>query len=439
MDIINEVIIMSGKKDGREYSEEVREFARELLEKGDTYKVVKSELYKAHKVKPSDAWIREVKKEIEDSKESEGVSSTSSSERPTLDAILKGHLKKPKVERISQNFDLSHGRPQDLIQIMEIENVKNNVIKSVIYGMWGQDVMERLFGKATNAPDVVAPKKSTIDAEFDNIMHKDLQITKTKLLKKQLQQISSDETKSSDGLSQISQLMMLDKMTKEERKDSTGEIMGIVSAMKGLRDDTSQQILLSTIEAMREDSRMDREGRMQEKQQQFQRDSQLRDELDRERIDAVSREMQHLQEERQRSVSTAEDFGQRLMFWKDVIHKFNPEPKGVDVSERIEMKKIDLQDKALDTAVKVMDSRLMGMEKRFDKAVDVWLSMMERQQASQLQQIGGGRPHPRSPVRPPPRSTEEREQAYAQLDDEVLKVEKLKKIRKQLGTHGLKP
>ena len=235
----NEVMIMSESKGSKEYSEEVRELARELLEKGETYKNVKTELYKEHKVRPSDGWIRGIKKEIEDSMESEGVSTIASSERPTLDAILKGHLKKNKVERISQNFDLSHGRPQDLIQIMEIENVKLNVIKSVLYGMWGQDVMERHFGRQATDTEVVKPKKPTIDDEFENIMRKDLQITKTQLLKKQLEKIQTEESKAGDGgIGQLSQLMMLDKMTKDERKDSTGEIMNVVSAMKGLRDDT---------------------------------------------------------------------------------------------------------------------------------------------------------------------------------------------------------
>ena len=93
----------------------------------------------------------------------------------------------------------------------------------------------------------------------------------------------------------------------------------------------------------------------------------------------------------------------------------------------------------MDTAVKLVDSRLNTIENTIDKAFNTWLNMVERQQERNLESQGFGTPHPRAapqsgqtPLAPPPRSEEQRNQAYKEISASSAKLEELRKIRMEL-------
>lgn len=431
---------------GKAYPQEARELVKELSAKKSTYDEIRAELRNQFKINPSDGWIAQCIKEGEEPIPSVDVDLESSKVRPTLQEVLKDYFKKGKATRIEQTFELSHGKPEDLMKILDIENVKLNYMKAIIFRLHGQSVMESLFGTGSADGKGVTPAKTgkSIDEEYEDVMKRELQSSKLRLLRKQIDKMSEDEGKGTGGMDQLSQIMMLDKMSRQDRTNSAGDIMGVVTAMKGMQDNTGQQVLLQTIQSIRDENRNLEELRIKERDLQYQRELDMRRALDNERGDALRREFGRLKEEQERAVSTPEDFASRLMYWREVGDKLSPQQKLTgDFQKDVEIKKLDLQDKALSKGVGIVDTRMTSIENKLDKFFDAWLNMMDRQQQVQLQRQGFGQPHPRAlntqaPLAPPPRTEDEREEAYDRLGDDVEKVKKLRELKQKITTHGIR-
>lgn len=433
------------------YPTEARERAKELHEQGNEYKEIKVILQKEFKIKPSDGWIRGCIKEGEEKVIEQELDPLTDAEKPSLEKILSDYIRQNKAKRIAQTFELSRGQPNDLQMIMENENVKVNFIKVVIMRMWGQDVMESIYGKGAVSPQLqsLAKKESPITEEFDKLIRQDLEMTKIDMMKKQMEKLKSDDSqKPADGMAQLSQLMMLDKMTRGNEKDSGKDMLNILEALKVIESkgsDSGTAVLLETIKMTRDQQNKLEELRIKERELQYNREMQMRQSLDSERSDALRREFERLRTEQERAVSTPEDFGARMLFWKETIKELGGDKKSTgDFMKDVELRKIDLQDKVLDKGVAIIDSRLSAIEKRMDRAIDTYLNMIEKQQERQYQVQGVGTPHPRTPsgtqtpLAPPPRTSEEREEAYEQLTSDVEKLQTLREARRKLDkTHGL--
>jgi hypothetical protein len=303
--------------------------------------------------------------------------------------------------------------------------------------------MESIFGKSMEL-GIAKPisREPKLDEEFDSLIRRDLQVTKMELYKKQMEKMKGADATGGDGTANLTQLMMLDKMTREEKSSTTKDIITIVEALKTGKNEQNAGIavLLETIKMNREQTNMQESMRIKERDLQYEREIQMRNALDNERADALRREIALLQEKQGNATQTPEQFADRMLYWENVLGTLKPKQTTGDWQKDIEIRKLDLQDKGIDTAVRLVDSRLSTMETSFDKAFNTWLGMVERQQERNLDSRGLGTPHPRAlptpsqtPLAPPPRSEEERDQAYQQVVSDSEKIEELRKIRKQLA------
>lgn len=436
---------MSSKKPPTKYPQEARERAVELTESGNSYSDTRQQLqdefpnvFKGKK-SPSDGWIAKC---ITESQDEEEEKSLAGGESAPLNKILGEYIRKSSANRIAQSFELSRQQPNDLVKLLDIESVPIKKQQGIIFRIYGQDVMEALYGKGSDLRGAIKPisREPKIDEEFDNLIRRDLQVTKMELYKKQMEKMKSPDNKTDNPMGQLSQLLMLDKMTREEKSDSTKDLITIIDALKSGKDEQNAGIavLLETIKMNREQTNVQETLRIKERDLQYDRELQMRQALDSERSDALRREIALLQEKQAQATQTPEQMMDRMMWWDGVLDKMNPKRGSTgDWQKDIEIRKLDLQDKGIDTAVTLVDSRLKNLEKSFDRAFNTWLGMVERQQERDLSSQGFGASHPRdtsiqTPLAPPPRSEEERDIAYKQVSDDSQKIDELRKIRKQL-------